>query len=331
MEGINQRRVLGSHSEQIGEQIAEIERETGHEFVPTIAKGFYALPGFLDRYFDPVKKYIEHRFSKSRVEYVEDVEFLLSEGRKTTQEDYRYLSKGVYISVFDQFKKAKIEWIRSLEFVKRLTFLEFTPEDIEEIQDIVIHKLNHVGIIVLPASQFDKLARAIHAITTLNGLDRLSIVDNRGKVNMQAFFSSDIAGMPGLKNQIVLKELKRKQVEEVTVMHELGHAGFRGVFDDESRGRSAKLAEILPKPKKDARDLEYIHTPVEVDARIQSMFNDLGKSFDPQKDEFGEAQLKLLKEERELDELNLNQDTKDLLDTYEDEDIIKLANKMPAI
>lgn len=59
------------------------------------------------------------------------------------------------------------------------------------------------------------------------------------------------------------------------------------------------------------------------------MFNNLGLSFDPEKEVFGRKHLEILREKQKNG--LLDKDTKDLLDHYDDIELVKLANRMPAI
>jgi hypothetical protein len=131
--------------------------------------------------------------------------------------------------------------------------------------------------------------------------------------------------LPQLKNHsaptVSPEEKEAKRINEL-LSHEIGHQGIEELHD-------THYHNIKTKTKINAPDPEYVGSFKETDARLRSMFNSLDEVFDPEKEVFGKKQLLLLREKAARGQLN--QDTKDLLDHYDDIDLVKMANRFPAL
>ena len=84
-----------------------------------------------------------------------------------------------------------------------------------------------------------------------------------------------------------------------------------------------------PKMKSGAPDPEYFGSLEETDTRIRAMFRELKGIYDPHKAPFGKKELVYLHQLK--NSLSLGSDARDLLDHYDDDELIRISNILPAI
>lgn len=295
-----------------------VEQEKGREFIPPIAKGFYALPSLASELIDPSLPIQEKEKIQQQLEH--RVQRLLSGN----------LNGAEYKSVFDQLMWAKIEWVMSQEFRRRCKRFNLTDEDISILREMIRNNLTDAQVFILPPENFDELVRVLEEINKLNGLNRLSSIDSDGQLTTEAFFVHKTKSFPALNNHMVFKAGQDGQVRPDIVSHELGHVGFSAIKEfKKGQTDEPNLARFLPNTKLNSPSSEYVGTWIETDTRVRAMFNDLVGFLDPAKESFKMSHLLILKFKRIIG--TLSYDVVDLLDHYSDEDIIELANTAPAI
>lgn len=228
-----------------------------------------------------------------------------------------------YKNFIDQVKDSKIDWASSEELARRLKLKGLGDEDILQVKEWLINNTRDIKTVVLPINKYNELSIVLSEMTG----------EKIGEA--EGFYSQ--GGRKDLpeegKNTIFMKEKtipsignipEKKFIDEKTLSHEFGHATQDGLLETEQFS-----GEWNPKFKEDAPDKEYVGQIVETDTRLRSMFNNLGNTFDPKKEVFGKKQLEILRQ-KQSDNL-LDKDTKDLLDHYDDIELVKMANRMPAI
>lgn len=228
-----------------------------------------------------------------------------------------------YEDVIDQAKKAKIDWANSEEFGRRLKLKGLDDSDVSQVREWLVNNANETKTVVLPITKFNELKSVLGEMTGEQ------INDAEG-----FYAQGGIQDLPEEgKNTIFMKEKvippignipEKKFINEKTLSHELGHATQDGLLEAEQFSDVWK-----PKFKEDAPDKEYVGQIQETDTRIRSMFNNLRDTLNPEKEVFGKKHLEILREKQRNG--LLDKDTKDLLDHYDDGELIKISNRMPAI
>lgn len=233
-----------------------------------------------------------------------------------------------YKDIIGVIKQSKIDWANSRELERRLKLKGADNDDILNIKEWLINNVNNVKTFILPKDKYEELKSVIYEMT-----DEKNVLDGEG------FYSP--GGRDDLpeeaKNSIFMKENtvppmrtidgvipERKYVDKKTFSHELGHATQDGLLEAEEFSNTWS-----PKFKESAPDKEYVGQIQETDTRIRSMFNTLGDSLNIENEIFGKKHLEILRDK--LSKGMLDKDTKDLLEHYDDGEIIKMANRMPAI
>lgn len=230
-----------------------------------------------------------------------------------------------YADVIKKVKESKIDWANSDELARRLKLKGASDEDVVQVREWLISNATDAKTFILPP---DKFAEAVDVLNQMTGEDSLK----QGAAFHMPGGRSDIP--EHVKSSIFIREkpaqppLPGREAPQPTVdsgilHHEYGHVTQDGLLQSEL------YKDYSPKIKEGAPDPEYVGSINETDTRIRSMFNDLIGVFDPKKEKFTEVQLALLKEKRSRG--TLSKDVIDLLDHFDDEQIIELANEMPAI
>lgn len=236
-----------------------------------------------------------------------------------------------YSEQLTDIAQEKIKWINSPEFDRRLRLTKATDAEVLETKKALIENIYSGKPIILPQEKFKEMTNILSELT---GTD----------INIAEGFNIDREkdkNVPeNLEGSIVIKEYKKiarppvpgreinphdqlKDINKNTVHHEMGHLAQDGLLQGELyKGIHLQTKENSPDP-------EYIGSIIETDTRIRSMFRDLKDVFDPEKEAFGEKHIEILKEK--LKKRELSGDTKDLLDHYNDTDLINFANNLPAI
>ena len=232
-----------------------------------------------------------------------------------------------YQDAISRARESKKDWANSDEFTRRLKLKGATEEEISSIKRILIKNIINAKTFVLLPPKFDEVIAILKEMT---GEDLSSGT---------AFHADAGEDVPdSLKNSIVLQEKippwpplpgrenkKRTggKIDEGDLHHELGHEAGRDLLE----GKLYKKWE--PKMKKDAPDPGYVGMIKETDTRIRSMYRDLAGDFEPGMGIFGRKQLEILKTKYEKGELS--KDTIDLFEHYPVLEVVRLANRMPAI
>lgn len=231
-----------------------------------------------------------------------------------------------YQEVIDQVKKSKINWAESNELSRRLKLKGATDEDVIQIKNWLIDNTASAKTFILSQDKFKEVLDILSEITGEENIKKASAFHVPGG-------RTDIPD--NIKSSVFIKEKPpapplpgqgNKHIENINVNelhHEFGHVAEDGILNSEL------YQDWKPVFKENAPDKDYVGLINETDTRIRSMYRDLGDVFNPQKEVFGKKHLEILK--NKLAKGQLNKDTKDLFEHYDDITIIKMANRMPAI
>jgi len=231
-----------------------------------------------------------------------------------------------YKDAIEEVRKSKIDWANSPELVRRLKLRGADEQDLINIKNWLVNNATEAKTVILPPAKFKELVDTLHEMT--------------GEENIQEAKGFHVPGgredVPEyVKNSIVMmekpmpppvpgREIRNEdRIDNTTLHHEFGHVTQSGLLE------SNAYENWKPKLKENAPNPEYISDIKETDTRIRSMYRDLNGLFDPEKEVFGRKHLEILQEK--LKQGKLNQDTKDLLEHYDSVELVKLANRMPAI
>lgn len=234
-----------------------------------------------------------------------------------------------YIDIISKIKKSKIDWANSEELARRLKLKGVDDNDVTKIKEWLISNTNDVKTFVLPPDKFKEVIEIINEITQDDSIKQgAAFYVPGGRDDIHEDFKNAVfvpekvtPPLPVPNGEIIPQ---KEYVNETQLSHELGHATQDGLLQADEFTNTWE-----PKFKNGAPDKEYVGQIQETDTRIRSMFNTLGSSFDPNKEVFGKKQLEILREKQKNG--LLDKDTKDLLDHYDDIELVKLANRMPAI
>lgn len=231
-----------------------------------------------------------------------------------------------YQATINQVRQSKINWSQSEELARRLKLKGATDEDVMQVKNWLIDNATNAKTFILSPNKFQEVIEVLHEMTGEENINKGSAFHiPGGRTDIPDFIKSSIfikekpsaPALPGQESQpantININELH----------HEFGHATEDGLLD------SNLYEDWNPVFKETAPDKEYVGLINETDTRITSMYRDLGESFDPQKEVFGKKHLEILRSK--LATGQINKDTRDLFDHYDDITIMKMANRMPAI
>jgi hypothetical protein len=230
-----------------------------------------------------------------------------------------------YANTIRGVKESKIDWANSDELGRRLKLKGATDEDVAQVREWLIGNATNAKTFVLP---HDKFRDAVEVLNQMSGEDTLTQGEAfhvpGGRTDIPEHIKSSVfiqekSARPPVPGQ----EAPQPTVDSAILHHEYGHVTQDGLLQSEL------YKDYDPIIKDGAPDPEYIGSINETDTRIRSMYNDLSDSFNPRNEVFGTHHLEMLKKKRESG--NLSNDTKDLLDHYDDATLIELANTMPAI
>ena len=231
-----------------------------------------------------------------------------------------------YEETINQVKNSKIEWANSEELARRLKLKGLEEEDITDVKDWLINNLTNAKVFILPPIKFREAVGVIHEMTGDDSVEQGSFYVEGGMKDVHedfknAVFMSEKPPLAPIPGQEVSSA---SSIKVETLSHELGHAMQDGLLSADQFKNSWN-----PKFKEGAPDKEYVGSIIETDTRVRSMFNSLSGSFDPTKEVFGKKQLEILREKQK--EGTLGKDIKDLLEHYDDVELVKIANRTPAI
>ncbi len=228
-----------------------------------------------------------------------------------------------YKDIIEQVKNSKIDWVNSEELKRRLKLKGLDENDVLQVKEWLINNTMGVNTKVLPIDKYDELKSVITEITGEVVEDAEGFYSPGGREDLPEYGRNTIF----MKEKVIptFTDIPEKRyIDEKILSHELGHATQDGLLEAEQFSN-----EWNPKFKEKAPDKEYVGQIVETDTRIRSMFNNLKDSLDPEKEVFGKKHLEILREKQKNN--LLDEDTKDLLEHYDDIELVKMANRMPAI
>lgn len=234
-----------------------------------------------------------------------------------------------YTDTINQIKQSKIDWANSEELTRRLKLKGVDDNDVIKIKEWLINNTNDVKTFVLPPDKFKEAVEIIYEITQDDSIKQgTAFYSPGGRDDIHEDFKNAVfipekvtPPLPTPNGEIIPS---KKYINKTQLSHELGHAAQDGLLQTDEFSNKWD-----PKFKDGAPDKEYVGQIQETDTRIRSMFNALGDSFDPQKQVFGREQIEILKDK--LNKGQLDSDVKDLFQHYDDVELIKMANRMPAI
>lgn len=234
-----------------------------------------------------------------------------------------------YTDIIKKIKQSKIDWANSEELTRRLKLKGADDNDIAKIKEWLISNINNVKTFVLPQNKFEEVIQIINEMTQDDSIKQgAAFYVPGGRDDMHEDFKNAVfikektnPSVPLPNGEVVTP---KEYISETQLSHEIGHAAQDGLLEADEFSNSWN-----PKFKENAPDKEYVGRIQETDTRIRSMFSILGDSFNPEKEVFGRKQLEILREKQKNG--LLDKDIKDLLDHYDDIELVKMANRMPAI
>lgn len=247
------------------------------------------------------------------------------------EEVLRTNRESEYAELIEKVRLSKIDWANSEELARRLKLKGVTDDDMEQIRTWLTNNASGAKTYILTAKQFQE---AVQLLSELSGEQSLGEASGfyigggrtdvpesaRNSVLIKEEAKPPLPPVPGRPHP---EQQEKASIDENLLHHELGHATQDGLLE------SDVYADWTNRTKEGAPDPEYIGSIRETDVRLRSMFRELAGSFDPKKGPFTSDHLALIKKMK--DEYKLGKDTVDLLNNYEDETIIELANHLPAI
>lgn len=231
-----------------------------------------------------------------------------------------------YIDVINEIKKSKIDWAQSEELSRRLKLKGATDEDVLQVKNWLIDNTSNAKTFILPSDKFKEVVDVLSEMTGEENIKEGGALHVPGGItDVPEYIKSSVI----IKENLPLPPLPGQETKPTgridvnDLHHEFGHVAQDGLLESEL------YQDWKPVFKESAPEKEYVGLINETDTRIRSMYRDLGETFDPQKEVFGKKHLEILRDK--LAKGQLNKDTKDLLDHYDDITIMKIANRMPAI
>lgn len=231
-----------------------------------------------------------------------------------------------YATEIDTARQSKINWASSDELSRRLKLKGASEEDVIQIKNWLIDNATQAKSFVLSPEKFQNVKDILQEMTGEENIQQGSAFHVPGgredipEIIKSSVFLKEKPPMPPIPGQL---KNQRSTINTTELNHEFGHVTQDGLLESEL------YKDWNPKFKNGAPDKEYIGLIQETDTRIRSMYNELGSTFDPQKEVFGKKQLEAIREK--ISKGEVNNDTKDLFDHYDDVELIKMANRMPSI
>ncbi len=232
-----------------------------------------------------------------------------------------------YEETISQIKKSKIEWANSDELARRLKLKGLEDSDILDVREWLINNATNAKVFILPREKFKEAVGVLNEMMDDDSIHQGQAFYLEGGNKdipenfTNAVYMKEKAPMPPMPGQ---ESIEGSTINVETLNHELGHATQDGLLNAEQFKNTWN-----PKFKEDAPDKEYVGLQVETDTRVRLMFNSLSDYFDPSKEVFGKKQLAILREKQKNG--TLAKDIKDLLEHYDDIELVKIANRTPAI
>ena len=215
----------------------------------------------------------------------------------------------------------------SPEFARRIKLTGASEEDLEQIRAWIVANLTNGEVHIFQEEDLTAIKGKLVEYSKLESGEE-EVRFERGR----AFYVN------GNSKHLPARVLNNVYVPETTfepkvypagasteglLSHEMGHQAQDGLLESEL------YRDWKPKIKDGAPDAEYIGNIIETDTRIRALFREIRDAYDPTKEPFGEAQLALIRDKRKQG--LLERDTVDLLDHYDDAELIRIANFLPAL
>ncbi len=235
-----------------------------------------------------------------------------------------------YQEVVQDVRQSKIEWIQSEAFATRLKLMGATDEEIKSIiSNLFTNALGGQAYIISP-DKFTSLVNTLHEITGETNIKEAAAFYAHSDMGLPESISHSLfiqektrPPLPPLPGKPAATDSTTTSVDTTLLHHEYGHLTAGKIFEEPI------FKKWNPRFKEGAKDPKYIGLIHETDTRIRSMFRDLEGYYNPYNEHFEIKHLLILKKLK--NQGKLNNDTQDLLNHYEDDYLIELANTMPAI
>lgn len=230
-----------------------------------------------------------------------------------------------YKDIIEEVRKSKIDWAHSPELARRLKLRGADEQDLINIKKWLIDNATEAKTIILPPTKFRDLVEILHEMTGEENIkEGRAFHVSGGRDDVPEYIKNSVVmqenpSLPPLPDE----EKKEGRINANILHHEFGHVTQSGLLE------GGAYDDWNPKFKDNAPDPEYVGDIIETDTRIRSMYRDLDGLFDPEKEVFGRKHLEILEEKRKKGKLN--KDTVDLLNHYGPIELVKLANRLPAI
>ncbi len=219
-------------------------------------------------------------------------------------------------------RQSKLDWIQSEAFAQRLQTWGATLEGIKKLKEQLTQNALDGNAYILPPDKFKQVVDILQKTTGEKNIKDASAFHD--SVNHSVFLQERmIPPIPPILGQDVTQPAATPKVDITELNHEYGHLVAGDIWD------KPFFRNWKPRFKAGAPDSSYIGMIHETDTRIRSMFRDVREFFDPNSDKFDLKHLMIVKKLRGQGQVS--KDTKDLLEHYDDDFLIELANTMPAI
>lgn len=229
--------------------------------------------------------------------------------------------------LIEKVKQSKIDWANSDELARRLKLKGANEEDVTQIKEWLINNTIGAKTFVLEPTKLKEVASVLQEMSgEKNILDGRAFHIPGGRDDIPEYIKNAVVlpeniSRPPLSGEEISPS--KMTINENDLQHEFGHVAQDGLLESEL------YKDWNPAFKPDAPNREYVGLINETDTRVRSMFRELAETFNPSQQTFGQEQLDILKDK--LQKGLLTQDTKDLLDHYDDKTLIDFANNLPAI
>jgi len=218
-------------------------------------------------------------------------------------------------------RQSKLDWIQSEAFAQRLQTWGATIEDVEKIRDQLAQNAMDGNAYILSPDKFKQTINILQKTTGEKNIKEASAFHDSD--NHSIFLQERIISpRPPLPGQTT-PQTPTPQVDATELNHEYGHLVAGDIW------KGPLFRNWKPRFKAGTPDSTYVGLIHETDTRIRSMFRDVREFFDPTSDKFDLKHLMIVKKLRGQGQVS--KDTKDLLEHYDDDFLIELANTMPAI
>lgn len=247
---------------------------------------------------------------------------IFSETRRKIQPILTSSTTPHHQELVQDVRQSKLDWIQSEAFAQRLQTWGATMEDIENIREQLTQNALDGNAYILSPDKFKQTVNILQKTTGEENIKEASAFHD--SVNHSIFLQERTAPpRPPLSGQNTHQFTPTPKVDPTELHHEYGHLVAGDIWD------KPLFRNWKPRFKAGAPDSAYVGLIQETDTRIRSMFRDIRELFDPVSEKFDLKHLVMVKKLRGQGQVS--KDTKDLLEHYDDNFLIELANTMPAI